>query len=101
MDNKHSGNGWDRIGGVRSSTNPSEWYIVARRTTGYLGCSCKSWVFKKGVKDHDGFKATCKHIRAVLDESVPLADLDLTAYGVQWLMKRREAKGAAKLASVG
>ena len=105
MENKISKNGWSRIGGVRSQSKPAEQYIVALRTTGYLGCSCKSWIFKKGTLDHDGFKATCKHIRSVLDESVPLSDLDLTPFGVQWLDKRRAAKKAAQeaaaLAKVG
>lgn len=98
MDNKASKNGWNRIGGVRSSSNPAEQYIVAERTGGALGCSCKSWIFKKGTKEHDGFKDTCKHIRSVLDESVPLLDLDLTAYGIQWLTKRRAAKAGVKQA---
>jgi hypothetical protein len=105
VENKISKNGWSRIGGVRSVSKPQEQYIVALRTTGYLGCSCKSWIFKKGTKDHDGFANTCKHIRSVLDESLALADLDLTPFGVQWLDKRRAAKKAAQeaaaLAKVG
>jgi hypothetical protein len=105
MESKHSKNGWDRIGGVRSVSKPAEQYVVALRTTGYLGCSCKSWIFKKGTMTHDGFANTCKHIRSVLDESVPLKDLDLTPFGVAWLDKRRAAKKAAQeaaaLAKVG
>jgi len=101
MDNKHSANGWDRIGGIRSKSNPAKQYIVALRTTGYLGCDCRSWIFKKGTKDHDGFANTCKHIRMVLDESIPLLDIDLTSFGIQWLDKRRVAKKAAEAAKLG
>ena len=96
MDDKHSSNGWDRIGGVRSESNPAKFYIVALRTSGYLGCDCKSWIMKKGVKEHDGFANTCKHIRSILDESIARADFDATNFGLTWLMKRMEAKLKAK-----
>jgi hypothetical protein len=92
MDDKHSSNGWDRIGGVRSDSNPSKFYVVAVRTTGYLGCDCKSWIMKKGVKDHGGFANTCKHIRAVLDDAVLRADFDPTLFGITWMANRTAAK---------
>ncbi len=94
MDDKKSTNGWDRIGAIRSDSNPTEKYIVAMRTTGYLGCSCKSWVFNKGTKEHEGFKRTCKHIRSLLDETVNRANFEATDFGTSWLMKRAEARYA-------
>lgn len=101
MIDKHSANGWNRIGSIRSASNPAKVYVVAERTGGAVGCNCPSWVFKRGTKAHDGHDRTCKHIRTLLDESVPLLDLDLTPFGIGWLMKRREAKGAAKVAKAG
>jgi hypothetical protein len=94
MDDKASTNGWNRIGAIRSSTNPTEKYVVALRTTGYLGCSCKSWIYKKGTKEHDGFKDTCKHIRALLDETIDRSTFEATNFGTTWLMKRAEARYA-------
>jgi len=94
MDDKHSKNGWDRIGAIRSDTDPTTKYVVAMRTTGYLGCSCKSWVFKKGTKEHEGFKDTCKHIRSLLDETVNRSNFEATNFGTSWLMKRAEARYA-------
>jgi len=92
MDNKHSKNGWDRIAGVRSESKPASFYIVALRTSGYLGCDCESWIFANGTKPHDGFEKTCKHIRSVLDGTVALADFDPTPFGTEWLEKRLAAK---------
>jgi hypothetical protein len=94
MDDKHSSNGWDRIGRIRSDTNPTKFYVVAMRTTGYLGCDCKSWIFKKGTKEHEGFKDTCKHIRALIDETVTRSNFEATNFGTTWLMKRAEARYA-------
>lgn len=100
MDDKHSSNGWDRIGGVRSDSNPTKFYIVALRTSGYLGCDCPSWIYKKGTKQHGDFKDTCKHIRALLDETVARGDFDATMFGITWMAKRTAARlakeGAAK-----
>lgn len=95
MDDKHSKNGWDRIGGIRSESNPAKMYVIGLRTSGYLGCDCPSWIYKKGLADHpDGFKQTCKHIRSLLDETVAHNDLDLTSFGLTWLGKRQSARVA-------
>lgn len=103
MEDKHSKNGWDRIGGVRSESNPTKFYVVALRTSGYLGCDCPSWVYRKGTQDHGGFKNTCKHQRALIDESIALKDLDLTTFGLNWLAKRAAARAdkSATVAKVG
>jgi hypothetical protein len=88
MDDKHSANGWTRIGKIRSESNPAKEYVIAIRTTGYLGCDCPSMKFRKGVKPHGEFEATCKHIRAVIDGTVSLADWNPTPFGTAWYQQR-------------
>jgi hypothetical protein len=97
MQDQHSANGWDRIGGVRSDSNPAKFYIVSLRTSGYIGCDCPSMKYRKGTKPYGGFEATCKHIRALLDESFGRDDFDATTFGMTWLAKRT----AARLAKEG
>lgn len=93
MEDKHSKNGWTRLGSIRSQTNPAkEPYVIAIRTGGALGCGCPSMIYRKGTKPFEEFAATCKHIRSFLDGSVALKDLDLTPFGMNWLNLRIAAK---------
>lgn len=101
MEDVHSSNGWDRIGGIRSASSPATWYNIGLRTSGYLGCSCRSWIYKQGVKPFEGFENTCKHIRDLLSEKIAMTDLDLTTFGLTWLGKRTAAKRQKQLAKVG
>jgi len=107
MEDQKSANGWTRIGGIRSESNPAKSYVLALRNAsashpkGYLGCDCPSMRFRKGTKPHDGFEATCKHIRALLDGTVRLSDFDATTFGMAWYQKRLADKieAAGKVAA--
>lgn len=92
MDDNHSKNGWTRLAGIRSQSKPQEQYILALRTSGYLGCSCKSYIYRKETKPHEEFEVTCKHIRSMLDGTVALKDFDATPFGMKWLQDRLAAK---------
>lgn len=92
MEDNHSKNGWDRIAGIRSKSKPQESYNIGLRTSGYLGCSCKSWIYRKGTMAHEEFENTCKHIRSMLDGTVALKDFDATPFGMKWLQDRLAAK---------
>jgi hypothetical protein len=92
MEDKHSKNGWTRIGGIRSESKPAEFYILAVRTGGALGCDCRSMIYRKGTKAHEEFEHTCKHIRAMLDGTVAIADFDPTPFGTVYLQKRLATK---------
>ena len=94
MHDKHSANGWDRLAGIRSESDPTEVYNIGLRTSGYLGCSCKSWIFNKSTEAFEEFDRTCKHIRSMLKGTVALADWDPTPFGTQWLANRLAAKVA-------
>ena len=96
MLDKHSKNGWTRLAGIRSQSKPMESYNIGLRTSGYLGCSCKSWIYKKSTQAFEEFEHTCKHIRSMLNGTVPLSDWDPTPFGTQWLLNRLAAKIAAQ-----
>lgn len=49
---------WD----VESLSEPGKTYVVSRRKTGELACSCPAWKFHKAPKPD------CKHIRALAGE---------------------------------
>lgn len=78
--------GWQRIGEVRSESNPSKSYHVALNAAGHLGCSCPSWIHKPMLAD--GSKAPCKHIVSLLNETLDHNGFDCTLFGLTWLAKR-------------
>jgi hypothetical protein len=98
MIDQKSTNGWTRIGGIRSNSNPALKYVLALRNpsekhpNGYIGCDCPSMKFRKGVKPHGDQEATCKHVRALMDGTVAMSDFDPTPFGTEWFQKRLAAK---------
>lgn len=80
---KHSKNGWSRVAEVRSSSDPSKFYVIGVRSlkTGkqQIGCSCPGWIYAKGDKK------PCKHIKQFLDGTGSMKDTKVTPFGSQWM----------------
>lgn len=79
---KISKNGWVRLAEVRSSSNPSKWYVVAQRTLNngqiQIGCDCPGWKF--GKKEATKLQG-CKHVKGFLAGTIPQHSIQMTPTG--------------------
>lgn len=89
---KHSKNGWSRVGVMKSASNPNQEYVIGVRTlkdgSTQVGCDCPGWKYAKNQAGSNS-KKPCKHLQALMAGQGSKFGFVATPYGSGWLHQQK------------